>query len=161
MSWPPSWNGPQFKRGKTVARAELKETKRDREKHEIEQKQKVRDRDGWCRFPLCGCRQRRRPVHVAHRDHKGMGGNPKGDRSDSDRMLLLCVDRHLNSKFSWHHGTVRWEPLDPLRGADGPVRWLIHLGDRTLVVDEVDAGILGELDTDQRSILTKLARLEE
>jgi hypothetical protein len=85
-------------------------------------KQLVRARDVRCRFPLCRCRLRGDPLHVSHQRHKGMGGNPAGDRSLPAGMMLLCAWRHREAPVSIDRGTLRWRPLT-LDGAGGPVAW--------------------------------------
>lgn len=51
-----------------------------------------------------------------------MGGNPEGDRSTPDKMLLLCVQRHQDGIVSRHRGTIRVRPLTA-DGTNGPVAW--------------------------------------
>jgi len=85
-------------------------------------KQLVRDRDEYCRFPLCRCRFRGDPLHVSHQRHKGMGGNPAGDRSVPWLMILLCAWRHREAPVSIDRGTLRWRAMS-LKGASGPVAW--------------------------------------
>jgi len=89
-------------------------------------KQLVRDRDEYCRFPLCRCRFRGDPLHVSHQRHKGMGGNPAGDRSVPWLMILLCAARHREAPISIDRGTLRWRPLT-LAGAGGPVAWDVQV----------------------------------
>jgi len=90
---------------------------------EVSQKQKVRRRDGHrCRFPLCGCRKLKLRLEVSHVRHKGMGGNPDGDRSFADAMVLLCIHRHQYAPISLHKGTLRTRALTP-KGANGPIAW--------------------------------------
>jgi hypothetical protein len=139
MTWPPRWDGPQFKtpaltKERTVRRA-------GRRKVEKTGKALVRARDRRCRFPLCLCRLRGYALHVAHLRHKGSGGNPRGDRSAADRMILLCAPRHRESPYSVDKGTLRVVPLNPAGGTAGPciyearVEDLQRLNDRGLVVD--------------------------
>lgn len=87
-------------------------------------KQKVRRRDGYCRFPLCGCGRFQLRRDVAHGHHKGSGGNPKGDRSQPTTMLLLCAARHRENTIAVDRGTLRWVPLTK-RGTSGPIAWLL------------------------------------
>ncbi len=89
---------------------------------ETANKQIVREQDEYCRFPLCGCRRRGDPLHVSHQRHKGMGGNPAGDRSQPEGMILLCAWRHREAPISIDRGTLRWRALT-LHGARGPVAW--------------------------------------
>lgn len=86
--------------------------------------QEVRARDRGCRFPLCGCRGLF-AVHVCHLVHRGMGGNPTGDRTDPARLISLCAWRHLLGRVSLDKHTVQIVPLTQ-RGMDGPCKFLIH-----------------------------------
>lgn len=90
--------------------------------HERAEKQKVRERDRRCRFPLCRCHLRRTFCEVSHRFHKGSGGDPTGERSKAELMILLCPARHRTSAWSVDQKTLRWTPLTDA-GSDGPVAW--------------------------------------
>lgn len=93
---------------------------------EQRQMRAVRQEDRFCRFPWCGCRKFKLALHVAHTQHRGMGGNPKGDRSDPKLMILLCSARHRENLISLDGKTARIEPLTP-DGMRGPVRWLVDM----------------------------------
>ena len=108
-----------------TAKAERRARTNKARTREREEKQKVRRRDRFCRFPLCSCHRKNYALHVSHQRHKGMGGNPKGDRSTSAEMVLVCAPRHRESALSIDSGTISWEGLT-LHGADGPIRWLLH-----------------------------------
>lgn len=90
-------------------------------------KAEVRRRDKYCRFPLCGCRKFGIRVdgrqEVSHNRHKGMGGNPKGERSAPELMIYACHWRHQEARISIHRGTLRWLPVDEDAGSNGPVVW--------------------------------------
>lgn len=116
--------GPLPKPSSTGRKKREHETKTARLTRESAAKGAVRRRDRRCRFPLCGCKKLRLRLEVAHADHKGMGGNPAGDRSTADRMILLCTHRHQDGQVSLHKGTLWARPLT-LAGYDGPVAWLI------------------------------------
>lgn len=149
-----------------------KKRARLRDAAERKQKQVCRDRDGGCRFPLCGCRQYG-VAEVAHLKHKGMGGNPAGDRSVPELMICLCGWRHREGQISMHRETLTWEPLTD-QGANGPVRWLVR--GRTLFVPFVETGMLpsewwelaretapgtlAPLNDGQRTALNYLARMD-
>jgi hypothetical protein len=110
----------------TARKMREKKTALDTLQHEIREKGKVRRRDRYCRFPLCGCRALKLRLvaraEVSHQRHKGMGGNPSGDRSLAEGMLLLCVHRHQDGSISRHKGTLRAVPLTA-KGMNGPVKW--------------------------------------
>src|SRR4051812_19382491 len=76
----------------------------------------VKKRDGRkCRVPRCPYAKRELPIDVCHVTHRGMGGNPKEDRTTTG--LLFCACRV-------HHGMYDRGDLvvDPLTrdGMDGP-----------------------------------------
>jgi len=100
--------------------------KRTRDDSEDAAKARVRRRDKGCRFPYCGCRQLGLALEVSHNEHKGMGGNPSGVRSNTALLMQLCRERHKANPFSVHNGTIAWEPLTSF-GANGPVRWLVDV----------------------------------
>lgn len=96
-------------------------------KHERDEKMLTRRRDGYrCRFPICGCRALGLRIEAAHGRHKGMGGDPKGHRSKTDDLIMLCVHRHQTGDISIHKGTLRWRYLTGKK-ADGPIAWDISV----------------------------------
>lgn len=162
---------PNWKPIPGTAKAERRARKTKRDAKERDAKKEVRRRDKHCRFPLCGCRKGRPALHVSHQVHKGMGGNPKADRSVPELMVLLCAARHRENRISVDQGTVRWEALTA-EGANGPIRWL--LAPMTLYVPEdvllhpmtefelareTAVQRLADLTPEQRKVLTVLARM--
>jgi hypothetical protein len=158
--------------------------RKELDQHERTQKAKARKRDGGrCRFPLCGCRALKLPprVEVSHDRHKGMGGNPAGDRSTSAGLITLCDHRHQHGVFSRHKGTLRTRYLTD-DGNDGPVAWDLdgslldkHIPDwmppigHILFLDngawvqiatETSIGILARLSPWQSRVLKILAEME-
>ena len=106
-------------------------------RNEREHKAEARARDGGpgfaltgrCRFPICGCARFNYAgpgtpafVEVSHLRHKGMGGDPTGERSQPELMICLCAWRHKESRFSVDKKNLRWVPLTDA-GANGPVTW--------------------------------------
>lgn len=93
-------------------------------------KAEVRSRHPGCRFPLCGCRSRgvglKGALTVSHDQHKGMGGNPAGDRSAPELMMQLCKWRHQDAPVSRHAGTLRTRYLSDEKN-DGPVAFEVDL----------------------------------
>lgn len=115
-------HGPMWK--KPIASPVVRQLKTRKAKGaEDEQKAKVRRRDKYCRFPLCGCGKFKLQLEVSHGQHKGAGGNPKGDRSAAKLMILLCSARHLRNRISLHRATLRVRALNPRQGLGGPVAW--------------------------------------
>lgn len=172
-----------------TARAKQKDRTRVlRAGHERAEKGKAKRRDRGCRFPLCGCRRLGLLVkarrEVSHDKHKGMGGNPIGDRSTAAIMVELCNHRHQDGVISRHKGTLRSRFLDDDLGYFGPIEWYIEaetlmkinprLGVMTLpfrtwatdgwmgvcVARETAVGQVGLLASWQREVLEQLARME-
>ena len=138
-------------------------------------KAKVRARDKACRFPFCGCKRFRLALHVSHQEHKGMGGNPTGDRSQTAGMMFLCSARHRENHMSVDQHNIEWRQLS-LDGADGPVAWYVRVaelpedlrpagwnpetGDPWLeVARERDNRIYDPLTPAQRDILAHLSKM--
>jgi len=110
---------PNFKgRRITTKMARAKKAAVNR-KAEREAKAIVRARDRVCRFPGGNHAW---PLEVAHLQHKGMGGNPAGDRSVPEKMILLCRGHHQSGPVSLHRGTLKVEPLTDA-GTNGEVRF--------------------------------------
>ncbi len=122
MTWPPRWDGPQFKGDQPNRVRERRLKKMAVDLAEKQNKALVRKRDKRCRFPLCECQKWRRRAEVSHREHKGPGGDPKGIRSGTENMILLCVCRHRENRVSIHQGNLRWDP-NTNAGANGSIRW--------------------------------------
>jgi hypothetical protein len=123
--WPPRWNKPHFKEPvSSKVQRFIKRTERDG-KEQIE-KRKVRNRDKFCRFPLCGCGKMKLRTEVSHSTHKGMGGNPAGDRSQAELMVLVCGARHKDNTIAIDRGTLRWRALTA-RGSNGPIAWDVDI----------------------------------
>lgn len=87
---------------------------------------RVRVRDKYCRFPLCGCGKFKLRLDVAHSEHRGMGGNPSLDCTKTESMVLVCAARHRENQIALDRGTARWKPLSDL-GADGCIAWEIEV----------------------------------
>lgn len=102
------WTKPHFKE-KTVG-PKLRRGFRMAKVTRAEQlaKTSVRQRDRYCRMPLCGCFRFKLGLHVSHSEHKGAGGNPKGERSHPDKLLYMCAARHRENRVSIDNGTLRW-----------------------------------------------------
>lgn len=99
--------------------------KRQRRQLIVKTEQKImreaKRRDGnVCRFPMC--RHKSLPIDPAHIIHRGMGGNPKGDRTKTALIVSLC---------RIHHGQfdaclINVQPQDPTLGANGPMDFFIR-----------------------------------
>lgn len=70
-----------------------KAVKNLRKRHEQREMQAALIRDGQkCRVPRCEFPTLR--VDPAHMVHRGMGGNPKGDRTERKTVIALCMKHH-------------------------------------------------------------------
>ena len=128
-------------------------------------KAEVRRRDKRCRFPLCGCRSFGISCEVSHSRHKGIGGNPNGDRSNPELMVYLCRARHRELRIALDRGTLRWRALTT-DGANGPIAWDVDGEAMKLkapadgwieVAREIRNGVTEALTPFQRSVLLMLA----
>jgi hypothetical protein len=151
------------KTGKTVLKAAKEQRRKDRVSDERTHKRIAKRRDGYrCRFPLCGCHRLKRRLEVSHDErHKGMGGDPRGLRSAPETLITLCVDRHQDSRWSIHKGTIRTRYLTPEK-CDGPVAWDIK--DAAAwheLAREGCIGVLERLTPWQRDRLRSLAEMDE
>jgi hypothetical protein len=123
VTFPARWTGPQFKQQQALKVLRVRK-QRQRKAVEDAAKMSVRTRDRFCRFPRCGCDQFKLARHVAHLTHKGMGGNPRGDRSGEARMILLCSARHKENRISLDRKTLRIDPLTRA-GTAGPCAFYV------------------------------------
>ncbi len=95
---------------------------------------KKRDR-GKCRWPSCQYAKQGIPIDAAHIiRHRGMGGNPSGERTSRNCVAALC---------RFHHGMLDSAVIDiqPLTdaGTDGPMAfyWVNKMtGQFELIVSE-------------------------
>lgn len=156
------------KPGGTAKRRAARDRKLKREERENKAFVRARDGDGHghlarqtgrCRFPLCGCHERGFFVEVSHKFHKGMGGDPTGERSQPEVMICLCNWRHKEAKFSIDKKNLRWIPIDDVAGANGPVIWEMFLLDAGWfeLAREVGVQILEALTPRGDTILNDLA----
>lgn len=123
-TWPPRAKGMLLKPSRTARKVTTLKTRTERKTTEDKNKRAAKKADGYrCRFPWCGCKQLGLRIESSHQQHKGMGGNPKGDRSTPEGLLTLCVHRHQDGKISIGKGTLWAEALDKRKGVRGPVRW--------------------------------------
>jgi hypothetical protein len=153
-----------FKTGSN-SKVERRKVKAERKYKEDAEMRYVRRRDRWCRFPLCGCAKFGLVLDVSHQRHRGMGGNPAGDRTDRSAMLLICRQRHRVGRVAIDRGTLRWEGRT-LHGAEGPIAWFVDaaaLGypgeDEIELAREWRPGQLEVLTLKQRRLLLELARM--
>lgn len=150
------------KPSRAARKAEAKKDDAKSVKTERDNKAVVRRRDGHrCRFPLCGCRLLALPLEVSHEtQHKGMGGDRTGARSQVRDMMLLCDHRHRRGAVSRHAGTLRSTPTTR-DGYDGPIVWKMAEGDRWReLAREIIPGVFEPFTPWQRKTLEELGRME-
>ena len=183
VDFPRRWEGPNWKQQRVAVETRRKPkkgptAKRRAAKHnrlaaqERVHKAAVRRRDGphsptvgRCRFPLCGCHGMAvfegSPafVEVSHYTHKGMGGDPTGELSQTSLMICLCAWRHKSGRFAVDKKNLRWIPLTDV-GADGPVIWELNLGEGWVeLARESTVQILEPIAPNRIYILNDLARM--
>lgn len=106
-------NAPQ-KQPKGTSAKRLRALKRQRKARERSVMNETKARDNWrCRFNCTVAGADR--VQCAHRDHRGMGGDPKGDRTQRHLMVTACAKHHR----AWDNGRVDLVPRTAAE-FDGP-----------------------------------------
>lgn len=130
-TWPPVYTRPNWKTSRTATKKKKVAAKKDLDAKEDQHKRTAKKRDGHrCRFPLCGCRKLGLALEArlesSHHVHKGMGGDPTGERSLPWLLVTLCKHRHQDGAVSIHKGTLRPRFLTS-RAYDGIIAWQIDL----------------------------------
>jgi hypothetical protein len=121
------FRGSFFKQPQLNKVAKVK-AQRQRKSKEADHMQRARRRDGYCRFPNCKCRDFRLALEVSHAvKHRGMGGNPAGDRTEPKKLILLCVARHQRNVVSIDRHSLRVRALDARQGLGGPCAFDVDL----------------------------------
>jgi len=104
---------------KGARRKELLAKRAGRRTLEKVAKAQVSERDKHiCRVPNCKLQKNGWALHVAHLEHKGMGGDKRLDRTQVDKMVSLCAWHH-EGPLSHHSGDLRIEPTTA-QGTTGP-----------------------------------------
>lgn len=94
-------------------------------------------RDGRkCRWPACEHRTMKLPIDPCHRRHRGMGGNPAGDRTERASIISLCRVHH--GLYDAH--LLEIEPLGA-EGFDGLCAFYLR---------DVETGHLDHVATERR-----------
>lgn len=178
-TWPPAFTGPAWKGSRTASKKQKVADRKKATTAEANHKKTAKKRDHYrCRFPLCGCKQLGLALEArlesSHHRHKGMGGNPDGDRSLPWLLVTLCKHRHQDAAVSIHRGTLRPKFLTS-KAYDGIIAWEVDLdllkhrreGSRPCGVSQwlevARERAIGEWQpfTDrQRAILEKLAEMD-
>lgn len=125
--WPPTIpRGTPIPKPSASARKMLKKQARGKlQTQERDNKTEAKKRDGYrCRFPLCGCKKLGLVLEASHwRQHKGMGGDPQGLRSDVPDLITVCPHRHRDGVIAIDKGTLEVRPVNKRQGASGCVEW--------------------------------------
>lgn len=102
-----------------------KDDRRDLKAHEDREMTAARKRDmaacHGCRWPGCQFMPEKPRLEVSHCfEHRGMGGNPTGDRTQKRLLMLLCFLCHARLDA----GDASVEALSHL-GSDGPCAFFL------------------------------------
>lgn len=107
--------GALLKSPKGAAMVKSRVTRRKRVSDEQKAMQAALKRDGRkCRRPRCEFAPLKLTVDPCHMVHRGMGGNPKGDRTTRATVIALCRRHHGMYDKTDHARELRIEPLTPL-----------------------------------------------
>lgn len=107
------------KPAKGEAWLESKKRSRERKAAEDAVMASVRKQDGQCRYPLCAHRTKKPRLECAHMEHRGMGGNPTGDKTQPEKLITLCFIDH----GAFDRGELDIIPLSADKGTRGPCSW--------------------------------------
>jgi hypothetical protein len=116
---------PKPSRGSALVASRLR--RRERKAAEDAVMRAAKQRDGHrCRFPWCDFRGLELPLDACHVRHRGMGGNPSGDRTATTDQLICFCRRHHGLYDAGTHFDI--QPQTP-KGCDGPVDFTAPHGD--------------------------------
>ncbi len=101
-------------KGEYLLERKAQRAKRVADEQKVMQDAKKRD-GGKCRIPNCEYAKRDLPIDVCHFFHRGMGGNPAGDRTTREQLISMCRIHH--SLFD--RGDLDVSPMTSAQ-ADGP-----------------------------------------
>ena len=135
--FPVTRSGPMWKDEPGEYRLEKRRVVRKRKATEQAVIESAKRRDHYrCRWP--GCLWRDLRVEGAHAtEHRGMGGDPTGERTQRHLIITLCLRHH--KRFDAHRLDVVFLSE---RGTDGPLEFYeSHKGELHLVARERTVGI--------------------
>ena len=111
---------PKPMRGMSLVKR--RQTRASAAKAEQKSMQAALARDGkQCRLPGCAYKKLKVTVDPCHMVHRGMGGNPKGDRTTRAMVIALCRVHH----GIYDAGDIRIEPLTA-QDFDGPCEFYMR-----------------------------------
>lgn len=102
---------------------ERKGKKRSRKVAEEKTMAEAKRRDGnKCRWPRCEFKT----LHVAcaHLEHRKMGGNPLGDKTERHKLIALCI-RHHDQFDGRTLPKIDIVPVNAQQGTDGPCSYFV------------------------------------
>ncbi len=132
----PMWKDPKG----TATKARRARSRKAHAAESAIMQESVRLQGGVCRWPGCDCRRRGLRIDPAHqRDrHRGIGGNPAGDRTTLDTIMAFCRERHRQYDASQIDYEARTD-----KGTLGPCDFFVLKdGQRVLVGRERLMGVL-------------------
>jgi hypothetical protein len=83
----------------------------------------VRRDGGKCRWPRCEYKALK--VAAAHMDHRKMGGNPSGDKTQLHKLITLCI-RHHDQFDGRTIPSIAIEPISAQQGTSGPCAYYVQ-----------------------------------
>ena len=96
-----------------------RERRAERTSHEQAEMTAAKVRDEYkCRVPRCIYKSKQLRIDAAHQVHRGMGGDPRGTRTERRTCIALCVVHH----GEYDHGDLDISPLTD-RVFDGPCEY--------------------------------------
>jgi len=100
---------------------ERKQRRSEIVKREQQIMSQAKKRDGnVCRFPMC--RHKSLRIETAHFHHRGIGGDPSGDRTQLPILVTLCVAHH----GQYDACLIDVQPQDSALGANGPLDFFVR-----------------------------------
>lgn len=167
MTWPPSWPKGETHFKEPISKKVVRGLKREKAVGKEQQVMRaVKAEDKYCRWPLCNCKKFKLRQDTCHLVHRGQGGNPAGDRTKPEILIVLCSARHRENIVSLDRSTLQIRPLTE-HGMRGPcafdvdaasikprakARWIE-------VARETARHVYEPFTVEQRAILTRLAEM--
>jgi hypothetical protein len=119
------------KSAKGTVQTERRQKSIDKSAYEKKVMEQAKRRDHRkCRFPRCDCGAKKLAIAACHEKHRGMGGNPKRDRTTLDQLITLCVVKH----GAWDRGEIAIVPQDRAKGFNGPADFYAVLNGQLFMI---------------------------
>jgi hypothetical protein len=142
MSFVPNWQlgrpplVKDFKGQKLVEHRAKTAAEKAHEQREMQAALKRDERK--CRVPRCEYTPRKLPIDPCHLQHRGMGGDPSGERTTRATVISLCrvhhglYDKGIEFDIKPHTAQQFDGPCDFLRVVDG--KWEVFASEKTIGV---------------------------